>query len=67
MTLAKQGKLYYQSSEAKLQHRDSNSGPPGRQSNTLTHSANDLTHCLHDTVGRGGSEVRSNGRGFESH
>ena len=36
---AKRGKRNCQSSEAKLLQRDSNPGPPDRQSNALTHSA----------------------------
>ena len=36
---AKRGKRNCQSSEANLPQRDSDPGPPGRQSNALTHSA----------------------------
>ena len=43
VTLAKRGKWNCQSSEAKLPQRDSNPGPPGRQSNAypLGHRAPD--------------------------
>ena len=40
----KVGQTELQSSEAKLPQRDSNPGPPGRQSNVLTHSATSPGH-----------------------
>ena len=43
-TLAKWGKRNCQSSQAKLPQRDTNPGPPGRQSNVLTHSATSPGH-----------------------